>query len=40
MAEKCVSCEANKQGVTITKEIIDGLFEDYKEAYLALEKEV
>ena len=22
------------------KEIIDGLFEDYKEAYLALEKEV
>ena len=27
MAEKCVSCEANKQGVTIKKEIIDGLMD-------------
>lgn len=26
--------------IWLSKEIIDGLFEDYKEAYLALEKEV
>lgn len=24
MAEKCMSCEANKQGVTITKDTIEG----------------
>lgn len=34
MAEKCVSCEANKQGVTITKEIIDGLMETIRNLYL------
>lgn len=34
MAEKCVSCEANKQGVTITKEIIDGLMDTIRKLYL------
>ena len=34
MAEKCVSCEANKQGVTITKEIIEELMETIRDLYL------
>lgn len=34
MAEKCVSCEANKQEVTITKEIIAGLMETVRNLYL------
>lgn len=34
MAEKCASCEANKQEVTITKEIIDGLMETVRNLYL------
>lgn len=34
MAEKCESCEANKQEVTITKEIIDGLMETVRNLYL------
>ena len=34
MAEKCVSCEANKQGVIITKGIIDGLMETIRNLYL------
>lgn len=35
MAEKCVSCEANKKRVTITKEIIDGLMSTIRNLYLA-----
>ena len=36
MAEKaCVSCEANKQGVTITKEKIEGLIEIVQNLYMA-----
>ena len=27
MAEKCVSCEANKQGVTIKKDTIDEMID-------------
>ena len=34
MAEKCVSCVTNKQEVTITKEIIDGLMETVRNLYL------
>lgn len=34
MAEKCVSCEVNEQGLTITKEIIDGLMETVRNLYL------
>ena len=34
MAEKCVSCEANKQGVTINKDTIDGLMETIRNLYL------
>lgn len=34
MAEKCVSCEANKQGVTITKDTIDGLKDTIRNLYL------
>ena len=34
MAEKCISCEANKQGVTITKEIIEELMETIRDLYL------
>lgn len=34
MAEKCVSCEANKQGVTINKDTIDGLMEIIRNLYL------
>lgn len=34
VAEKCVSCEANKQGVTITKEKIDGLMDTVRNLYL------
>ena len=34
MAEKCESCEASKQEVTITKEIIDGLMETVRNLYL------
>lgn len=32
---KCETCEANKQGVTITKEIVDGLMETVRNLYLA-----
>ena len=35
MAEKCVSCEANKQGVTISKDTIEGLKETIRNLYLA-----
>lgn len=35
MADKCVSCEANKQGVTITKDTIDGLMETIRNLYTA-----
>lgn len=35
MAEKCVTCEANKQGVTITKESVEGLMETVRNLYLA-----
>ena len=34
MAEKCVSCEANKQGVTINKDTINGLMETIRNLYL------
>lgn len=34
MAEKCISCEANEQDATITKEIIDGLMETVRNLYL------
>ncbi len=34
MAEKCVSCEANKQGVTITKDTINGLKDTIRNLYL------
>ena len=34
MAEKCVSCKANKQGVTINKDMIDGLMETIRNLYL------
>lgn len=34
MAEKCVSCKANKQGVTINKDTIDGLMETIRNLYL------
>jgi DNA sulfur modification protein DndC len=34
MAEKCLSCEANKQGVTITKDVIDGLMVTIRNLYL------
>lgn len=34
MAEKCISCEANKQGVTINKSTIDGLMETIRNLYL------
>lgn len=34
MAEKCVSCEANKQGVTINKDTIEGLKETIRNLYL------
>lgn len=34
MAEKCVSCEANKQGVTINKDAIDKLMETIRNLYL------
>ena len=34
MAEKWVSCEANKQGVTINKDTIDGLMEIIRNLYL------
>ena len=30
---KCETCEANKQGVTITKEIVDGLMETVRNLY-------
>lgn len=35
MAEKCMSCEANKQGVTITKDTIEGLKITIRSLYLA-----
>ncbi len=35
MAEKCVSCETNKQSVTITKDTINGLLETIRDLYLA-----
>lgn len=35
MAEKCVSCEANKQGVTINKDTIEGLKQTIRDLYLA-----
>lgn len=35
MADKCESCEANKQGVTITKDTIDGLMETIQNLYMA-----
>lgn len=34
MAEKCVSCEENKQGVTINKDTIEGLKETIRNLYL------
>ena len=34
MAEKCVSCEANKQSVTINKDTIEGLKETIRNLYL------
>ena len=34
MAERCVSCEANKQGVTINKDTINGLMETIRNLYL------
>ena len=34
MPEKCVSCEANKQGVTINKDTINGLMETIRNLYL------
>lgn len=34
MAEKCVNCEANKQGVTITKDTINGLKDTIRNLYL------
>lgn len=34
MAEKCTSCEANNQEVTITKEIIDGLMDTIRNLYV------
>lgn len=34
MAEKCVSCEANKQGVTINKDTLNGLMETIRNLYL------
>lgn len=34
MAEKYVSCEVNEKGMTITKEIIDGLMETVRNLYL------
>lgn len=34
MAKKCVSCEANKQGVTITKDTINGLKDTIRNLYL------
>ena len=33
--EKCVTCEANKQGVTITKDSVEGLMETVRNMYLA-----
>lgn len=35
MAEKCVSCEANKQGVTINRDTIEGLKDTICNLYLA-----
>ena len=35
MAEKCVSCEANKQGVTISKNTIEELKNTIRNLYLA-----
>lgn len=35
MAEKCISCEANKHKVTINKDIIDGLMETICNLYMA-----
>ena len=35
MAETCVACEANKQGITISKKVIDGLKETIRNLYLA-----
>jgi DNA sulfur modification protein DndC len=34
MAERCVSCEVNKQGVTINKDTINGLMETIRNLYL------
>lgn len=34
MAKKCVSCEANKQGITITKDTINGLKDTIRNLYL------
>lgn len=33
--EKCIGCEANKQGITINKECVDGLMETVRNMYLA-----
>lgn len=34
MSEKCVSCNSNKQNVTITKDIVDGLMDTIRNLYL------